>query len=45
MSDSEMPYEATGLRRTILHATDTGFPVYQQVGYHRTTKFLTYKPV
>jgi GNAT superfamily N-acetyltransferase len=37
-------YEATGLRRTILHATDAGFPVYQRVGYHRTTKFLTYKP-
>jgi GNAT superfamily N-acetyltransferase len=35
-------YDATGLRRTTLHATDAGFPVYQRVGYHRTTKFMTY---
>jgi GNAT superfamily N-acetyltransferase len=37
-------YEATGLRRTILHATDAGFPVYARVGYHQTAKILTYKP-
>lgn len=29
-------YEATGLRRTILHATDAGFPVYRRVGYHHS---------
>jgi GNAT superfamily N-acetyltransferase len=37
-------YKATGLRRTILHATDAGLPVYQRVGYHRTTRLLTYRP-
>ncbi|CAB3751894.1 GNAT family N-acetyltransferase [Paraburkholderia humisilvae] len=36
-------YEATGLTRTTLHATQAGFPVYQRVGYHRTTLFMTYK--
>lgn len=37
-------YRATGLRRTILHATDAGAPVYERVGYHRTARLLTYKP-
>lgn len=37
-------HKATGLRRTILHATDAGAPVYQRVGYHRSTRLLTYKP-
>ncbi|MFM0075951.1 GNAT family N-acetyltransferase [Paraburkholderia sediminicola] len=37
-------YHATGITRTTLHATDAGFPVYQRVGYHRTTVFKTYKP-
>ncbi len=37
-------YEATGLTRTTLHATDAGYPMYQRVGYHRTTKFKTYRP-
>ncbi|WP_394365212.1 hypothetical protein [Paraburkholderia kirstenboschensis] len=37
-------YHATGIRRTILHATDAGLPVYLRVGYHRTTVFKTYRP-
>jgi GNAT superfamily N-acetyltransferase len=37
-------YEATGLKRTSLHATDAGFPVYQRVGYHYATRFKAYKP-
>jgi GNAT superfamily N-acetyltransferase len=37
-------HQATGLKRTSLHATDAGFPVYQRVGYHHVTKFKTYKP-
>jgi GNAT superfamily N-acetyltransferase len=37
-------HQATGLTRTILHATDAGAPVYARVGYRRTARFLTYKP-
>ena len=37
-------YEATGLKRTILHATDAGFPVYRRVGYQRTATLMAYKP-
>jgi len=37
-------HAATGLTRTILHASDAGAPVYRRVGYHPTTVFLTYKP-
>jgi GNAT superfamily N-acetyltransferase len=37
-------HEGTGLTRTILHATDAGFPVYRRVGYHRTARIMTYKP-
>jgi hypothetical protein len=37
-------YEATGLKRTSLHATDAGFPIYQRVGYHYVTGFRVYKP-
>jgi GNAT superfamily N-acetyltransferase len=36
-------HEATGLKRTILHATDAGYPVYQRVGYHRTANLRAYK--
>jgi GNAT superfamily N-acetyltransferase len=36
--------ETTGLTRTILHATDAGFPVYSRVGYHSTVKIMAYKP-
>jgi GNAT superfamily N-acetyltransferase len=37
-------HKATGLKRTILHATDAGFPVYRRVGYHQTAKLMAYKP-
>jgi hypothetical protein len=36
-------HEATGLTRTILHATDAGFPVYKRVGYYKTASILAYK--
>ena len=36
-------HEATGLKRTILHATDAGYPVYQRVAYHRTANLRAYK--
>jgi DNA-binding HxlR family transcriptional regulator/GNAT superfamily N-acetyltransferase len=34
-----LAYEATGIQRTILHATEAGFPVYQRLGYHKTATF------
>lgn len=33
-------YEATGIRRTVLHATDAGHPIYSRLGYHPTVKFV-----
>jgi GNAT superfamily N-acetyltransferase len=33
-------HEATGIKRTVLHATDAGYPVYLQLGYHPTAKFM-----
>jgi GNAT superfamily N-acetyltransferase len=33
-------HEATGIRRTVLHATDAGYPVYLRLGYHPTVKFM-----
>ena len=33
---------ATGLRRTDLHATDIGAPVYRRIGYQPTTKFYSF---
>jgi predicted GNAT family acetyltransferase len=33
---------ATGLTRTILHATEAGRPVYKRMGYHDTAKFMLY---
>jgi GNAT superfamily N-acetyltransferase len=33
-------YEATGIRRTVLHATEAGYPVYRRIGYHPTGKFM-----
>lgn len=39
----EAAYEATGLRRTSLHATRAGFPVYERVGYRPVTRFIAYK--
>jgi GNAT superfamily N-acetyltransferase len=36
-------YDSTGLSRTILHASDAGFPMYRRVGYHKTASILAYK--
>jgi GNAT superfamily N-acetyltransferase len=36
-------HDATGLRRTILHASDAGLPVYCRVGYHKTASILAYR--
>jgi ribosomal protein S18 acetylase RimI-like enzyme len=36
-------HEGTGLTRTILHASDAGYPVYRRVGYHKTANILAYK--
>jgi GNAT superfamily N-acetyltransferase len=33
-------HEETGIRRTVLHATDAGYPVYLRLGYHPTVKFM-----
>jgi GNAT superfamily N-acetyltransferase len=35
-------YEATGIRRTVLHATEAGYPLYLRLGYHPTVKFMGY---
>jgi GNAT superfamily N-acetyltransferase len=36
-------HEATGLTRTVLHASDAGLPVYRRVGYHETCKIHAYR--
>jgi GNAT superfamily N-acetyltransferase len=41
LADAE---EATGIRRTVLHATDVGRPVYEAMGYHPVTRFVFYAP-
>ena len=33
-------HKATGIRRTVLHATELGYPVYLRLGYHPTVKFM-----
>ncbi|WP_158942145.1 GNAT family N-acetyltransferase [Granulicella sp. S190] len=33
-------YEATGIMRSVLHATEAGYPVYLRLGYHPTGKFI-----
>jgi len=33
----------TGLTRTVLHATDAGFPVYRRIGYHKVCTIQAYK--
>ena len=33
-------HEATGIRRTVLHATEAGYPVYLRLGYHPNGKFM-----
>lgn len=34
---------ANGLTRTVLHATEAGFPVYQQLGYRKVTVIHAYR--
>jgi ribosomal protein S18 acetylase RimI-like enzyme len=31
---------ATGIRRTVLHATQAGYQLYLRLGYHPTGKFM-----
>jgi GNAT superfamily N-acetyltransferase len=33
-------HEATGIRRTVLHATEDGYPLYLRLGYRPTGKFM-----
>jgi len=33
-------YAATGIKRSVLHATEAGYPVYLRFGYHPTGKFM-----
>jgi len=33
----------TGLTHAVLHASPAGFPVYLRAGFHRTTRFVTYR--
>jgi GNAT superfamily N-acetyltransferase len=33
-------YDSTGIRGTVLHATDPGYPLYLRLGYHPTGKFM-----
>jgi GNAT superfamily N-acetyltransferase len=33
-------HEATGIRRTVLHATGAGYPLYLRLGYRPTAKFM-----
>ncbi|WP_437627707.1 GNAT family N-acetyltransferase [Sorangium sp. So ce1151] len=35
---------ATGIQRTVLHATDIGRPVYEGMGYRAVTRFAFYTP-
>jgi GNAT superfamily N-acetyltransferase len=37
-------YEATGIGRTVLHATADGYPVYKRIGYEPVAKFTWYAP-
>jgi GNAT superfamily N-acetyltransferase len=37
-------HEATGIRRTVLHATEAGYPLYLRLGYNPTVKFMGYMP-
>jgi GNAT superfamily N-acetyltransferase len=33
-------YAATGIKRTVLHASEAGYSVYKRIGYHPTAKFM-----
>ena len=37
-------HQATGIRRSVLHATEPGYPVYLRLGYHPTVKFVGCMP-
>jgi len=37
-------HDATGLSRTVLHATEAGLPVYKRLGYHTVADFTWYMP-
>ena len=37
-------YKATGITRTVLHATEMGYPVYLRLGYRPTGRFMGYLP-
>ena len=37
-------HEATGISRTVLHATEAGYPLYFRLGYHPTAKFMGCMP-
>jgi hypothetical protein len=37
-------YEATGIKRSVLHATDAAYAVYVRLGCHPTAKFMGYMP-
>ena len=37
-------YEATRISRTVLHATEAGYPLYLHLGYHPTAKFMGCTP-
>lgn len=37
-------HEATGIRRTLLHATDAGLPLYQSMGYQGIGRIDCYMP-
>jgi ribosomal protein S18 acetylase RimI-like enzyme len=38
----EQAARATGLRRTVLHASNEGFPIYLRMGYRETSRFSVY---
>jgi predicted GNAT family N-acyltransferase len=40
----EAAHRATGLDRTVLHATEAGFPVYVRMGYRAVVGFPVYGP-
>ncbi|WP_158944243.1 GNAT family N-acetyltransferase [Granulicella sp. S190] len=37
-------HESTGLNRTVLHATQAGFPLYKRMGYQTVANFSWYMP-
>ena len=37
-------HEATGFKRTVLHSTNAGYPVYRRLGYRAAAQFTCYLP-